>query len=107
VHHHNLRRRHFQAAAVAAGRCAIAKNECGREHYEGVRFHDLRHTCAALLIAAGRHLEEVKTYFGHTSIRVTSDLYGHLFPEARAAIADALETLVPNRSRATRGLSAA
>jgi Phage integrase family len=57
----------------------------------GVRFHDLRHTCAARLIAAGRHLEEVKTYLGHSSIRVTSDRYGHLFPEARAAIADALD----------------
>ena len=56
-----------------------------------MRFHDLRHTCAALLIAAGRHLEEVKTYLGRSSIRVTSDRYGHLFPEARAAIADALD----------------
>ena len=49
------------------------------------------HTCAALLIAAGRHLEEVKTYLGHSSIRVTSDRYGHLFPEARAARAEALD----------------
>ena len=30
----------------------------------GLRFHDLRHTCAALSIAAGRHLEEVKDYLG-------------------------------------------
>ncbi len=57
----------------------------------GFRFHDLRHTCAALLIVASRHLEEVKTYLGHSSIRVTSDRYGHLFPEAHAAIADALD----------------
>jgi hypothetical protein len=34
----------------------------------------------------------VKTYLGHSSIRITSDRYGHLFPEARAAIADALDT---------------
>ncbi|MDP9336942.1 MAG: hypothetical protein M3Q30_27015 [Actinomycetota bacterium] len=56
-----------------------------------MRFHYLRHTCAALLVATGRHLEEVKTYLGRSSIRVTSDRYGHLFPEARAAIADALD----------------
>ena len=62
----------------------------------GVRFHDLRHTCAALLIAAGRHIEEVKTYLGHSSIRVTSDRYGHLFPEARAAMADALDVTYRN-----------
>jgi integrase len=55
-----------------------------------VRFHDLRHTCAALLIAAGRHVEEVKDYLGHSSIRVTSDRYGHIFPKARADLASAL-----------------
>jgi Phage integrase family len=79
VHHHNFRHRHYSRAVAAAG---LPRN---------VRFHDLRHTCAALLIAAGRHLKEVKTYFGHSSIRVTSDRCGHLFPEARAAIAEALE----------------
>ncbi len=71
VHHRNLRRRQYARAVRAAGLPP------------GVRFHDLRHTCAALLIAAGRHLEEVKNYLGHSSIRVTSDRYGHLFPEAR------------------------
>ena len=56
-----------------------------------LRFHDLRRTCAAFLIANGRHLEEVKDYLGHSSIRVTSDRYGHLFPKARAELADALD----------------
>jgi integrase len=78
IHHHNFRNRHYVRATEVA-------------ELPGVRFHDLRHTCAALLIAAGRHLEEVKTYLGHSSIRVTSDRYGHLFPEARAALADALD----------------
>ncbi len=40
---------------------------------ESVRFHDLRHTCAAILIANGRHMEEVKDHLGHSSIRDTSD----------------------------------
>jgi integrase len=78
VHHHNFRRRQYMPAVESA-------------ELLGVRFHDLRHTCAALLIAAGRHLEEVKTYLGHSSIRATIDRYGHLFPEARAAIANALD----------------
>jgi integrase len=63
---------------------------------ERLRFHDLRHTCAALLIANGRHLEEVKDYLGHSSIRVTSDRYGHLFPKARTEMADALDTTYRN-----------
>lgn len=56
-----------------------------------LRFHDLRHTCAAFLIADGRHMEEVKAHLGHSSIRVTSDRYGHLFDEAQEAIRDGLD----------------
>jgi len=56
-----------------------------------VRFHDLRHTCAALLIAAGRHPLEIKTRLGHASITTTMDRYGQLFPSAEAALADALD----------------
>ena len=87
VHHHNFRSRHYERAVKRSG-------------LGHVRFHDLRHTCAALLIAVGRHLEEVKTYLGHSSIRVTSDRYGHLFPEARASLADALDATFTDSSAA-------
>jgi hypothetical protein len=40
------------------------------------RFHDLRHTRAALLIANGRYMEEMKDHLENSSIRVTSDRYG-------------------------------
>ena len=56
-----------------------------------VRWHDLRHTCAALLIAAGRHPLEIKTRLGHASITTTMDRYGQLFPSAESALADALD----------------
>jgi integrase len=79
VRHRNFMRRHFKPAVATA------------KLPTDLRFHDLRHTCAALLIANGRHLEEVKDYLGHSSIRVTSDRYGHLFPKARAEMADGLE----------------
>ncbi len=36
-------------------------------------------------------MEEVKDYLGHSSIRVTSDRYGHLFPRARVELADGLD----------------
>ena len=36
IHHHNLRRRHFQAAAVTVGLGAIVRDEKGRKRYEGV-----------------------------------------------------------------------
>jgi integrase len=44
-----------------------------------------------LLIANGRHMEEVKAHLGHSSIRVTSDRYGHLFPQACQQLADDLD----------------
>ena len=55
------------------------------------RFHDLRHTAAALMIAEGAHLLAVKERLGHSSIQVTADRYGHLFPSLEAALTDRLD----------------
>jgi integrase len=55
--------------------------------------HDLRHTCAALLIAAGAHLEEIKDHLGHALIRTTSDRYGHLFGAPRERLRDHLDAM--------------
>ncbi len=84
IRHRNFYRRHFRTAVEAL-------SDGGKEFPGGLRFHDLRHTCAALLIANGRHMEEIKDHLGHSSIRVTSDRYGHLFPSARTALAESLE----------------
>jgi len=55
---------------------------------ESLRFHDLRHTFAALLIHQGESPEYVKRQMGHSSIVVTMDSYGHIFPsEGKAAAA--------------------
>jgi integrase len=56
-----------------------------------VRFHDLRHTCAALLIAQGAHPKAIQAHLGHSSIQVTMDRYGHLFPDALEQLADRLD----------------
>lgn len=58
---------------------------------EGLRIHDLRHTCASLLIAAGAHPGHVREHLGHSSIRVTMDVYGHLYEDVRDEIAERLE----------------
>jgi len=55
------------------------------------RFHDLRHTSVALAIAAGAHPKAIQARMGHSSITVTLDRYGHLFPELDEAIADAFD----------------
>ena len=66
---------HFSKAQVAAGLSC--------------RFHDLRHTSVALAIAAGAHPKAIQSRMGHSSINVTLDRYGHLFPELDEAIAEA------------------
>ena len=56
-----------------------------------VRFHDLRHTCASLLLAANVHPKVVQERLGHASIVITLDTYSHLLPTAQEAAVSALE----------------
>lgn len=53
------------------------------------RLHDLRHTHASWLIAAGVPLTTIQHRLGHASIAVTSDVYGHLMPETQVQAARA------------------
>jgi len=92
LRHRNFYQRHYQPA-VRKARAKAIKEDRDQAIPEDLRFHDLRHTCAAILIADGRHMEEVKDHLGHSSIRVTSDRYGHLFPKARKALAEGLEAV--------------
>jgi len=55
------------------------------------RVHDLRHSHASWLIAAGVPLTVVQYRLGHESIKTTSDTYGHLSPDAFAGAADAAQ----------------
>jgi integrase len=65
-----------------------------RAHLAPLRFHDLRHTYAALMVAAGAHPKLLQAQLGHTSISVTLNSYGHLFPDAFADVGPALDRLV-------------
>ena len=44
-----------------------------------VRFHDLRHTNASLRLEIGENIKYIQTQLGHSSVKVTLDIYGHLF----------------------------
>ena len=45
-----------------------------------IRFHDIRHTFASLLLQQGESLHYVKEQMGHASIQTTVDIYGHIVP---------------------------
>jgi integrase len=71
----------FQTAAVrSVATIAVKKAQLRR-----VRFHDLRHTFASLLIQHGESLAYVRDQLGHRSIQVTVDIYGHLVPGGNRA----------------------
>lgn len=56
--------------------------------------HRMRHTAASLLIAADVPLKTISDSLGHSSIRVTSDIYGHLFSPAKADAANAMQRIL-------------
>ncbi|HEX8135343.1 MAG TPA: tyrosine-type recombinase/integrase [Actinomycetes bacterium] len=55
-----------------------------------VRFHDLRHTAASLLIRQGASVKAVQKQLGHASASITLDRYGHLFPDELDQLAERL-----------------
>ena len=82
VRHTLIYRRHFQPAVLRAG---VPSD---------MRFHDLRHTYIALLIAQGAHPRSVMERAGHSSITVTLGTYGHLFPGLEADLTDKLDQAI-------------
>ena len=56
-----------------------------------IRFHDLRHTYANLLLQQGESPVYVKEQMGHGSIQVTVDIYGHLISLGNKAAVDRLD----------------
>ena len=59
---------------------------------DGIRLHDLRHTCASLAISEGASVKVVQKLLGHKSAVLTLDRYGHLFRDDLDAVADAFDT---------------
>ena len=53
--------------------------------------HQLRHTYASLMIAAGAHPKYIQGQLGHASSQVTMDVYGHLFPGTLGRLVNALD----------------
>ena len=55
-----------------------------------IRFHELRHSCASMLIAMGWTLKDVQEWLGHSDIQMTANIYSHLDVGRKASIAAAL-----------------
>ena len=91
LRHRNFYRRDFRAAVQASGLPP------------DLRFHDLRHSCAAILISEGWTLEQLKRHLGHSTIRVTSDRYSHLYAGHDDVLLDRLDARVRAMSEPRSG----
>ena len=61
---------------------------------ERTRFHDLRHTCATLLLTQGVHPKFVQELLGHATISITLDTYSHVLPGMGDQTAVAMENAI-------------
>ncbi len=49
-----------------------------RNNLKKIRYHDLRHSCASLLLANGVSLKEIQEWLGHSDYGTTANIYSHL-----------------------------
>ena len=66
-----------------------------------IRFHDLRHSAATLLLSVGVHPKVVQEILGHSQISITMDVYSHVLPgmqqDAMSRLNDALKEGIVSR----------
>ena len=59
-----------------------------------IRFHDLRHTCASLLLAAGENMKVVQELLGHSRFSTTADTYAHTLPGQHRQAAETMDRIL-------------
>ena len=59
-----------------------------------IRFHDLRHTCASLLVAKNINMKIIQVWLGHSNMSTTADIYSHLDANAKSEAGRAIESVL-------------
>jgi integrase len=62
-----------------------------RTELPAIRLHDLRHTCATILLMAGKHPKYVQELPGHATIDITLDTYSHVIEAMDGGLGDAMD----------------
>lgn len=62
-----------------------------------IRFHDLRHTCASLLLKNGVSMKDIQEWLGHSNFSTTANIYAHLDTAAKSSSAVKLNGVLPIR----------
>jgi len=70
------------------------KQHLKKNNLPNIRFHDLRHTAATLLLSEGVHPKVVQELLGHSRINVTLDIYSHVMPDIQKEAAEKMNDML-------------
>lgn len=65
-----------------------------------IRLHDLRHTCASLLLDNGVSMKEIQEWLGHSSYNTTANIYAHLYSNSKENSANTMSNVLNKRKNA-------
>ena len=69
----------------------VFRNIIEENGFRKIRFHDLRHSCASLLLANSVSLKEIQEWLGHSDIATTADIYSHLDFKSKISSANLMD----------------
>jgi integrase len=81
INRHNLLTRSFKPLLARAG-------------LPEIRFHDLRHTCATLMLCGKIHPKVVQELLGHANVTITLDTYSHVLPNMQGQAAEQMDAML-------------
>lgn len=63
--------------------------------FKNIRFHDLRHSCASLMVTKGDGINNVQKWLGHSDIGTTANIYAHLDYQSKVESAEKMSGILP------------
>jgi integrase len=69
----------------------VMRRLCKSSGVTAIRFHDIRHTHASILISSGVDIVKVSSRLGHANPKITLEIYAHLLPNIQDNVAEIFE----------------
>ena len=105
LHAWSMAENHFKPVLKAVAKDLNEKDICN--NLEKIRFHDLRHTYASLLLSKNVPIKYVQNQLGHSSCKVTLDTYAHVMPSVNERAINILDEININETKSEQEVSMA